>query len=389
MKLPDTTTFVHRSPESKLVFGNGSAATLQAELAAIGVSRPVVIGGRRTAASPLFEKVLRGLGNLPAAIYAEVPAHSSVATVREVCALARSHSADGFVAVGGGSASDTAKAASLWLAEGGELEDHASRFTPPDRLHIPVLSRPKLPIASVPSTASAAEVTPSLGIRAEDGRKLLFSDPRLASRLIVVDPEAALCVPGAILLSTGMNGLAHCLEGLYSKTRTPVTTALALHGTSLFSDALPAVARQPGSLAARSALMAAAHLSGLVLLNARTCLHHAICHAIGAASGAAHGDANSVILPHALRFNADAAQAELAEGARALGAPAASPAALIEAIESLQAEIGVPRRLRDIGVDRGLLARIAEKVMGERGLYFNPKPVADAGRILELLEAAW
>ena len=305
--------------------------------------------------------------------YKSVPQHSSVATVAEVVRLAREHRADGFIAIGGGSVSDTAKAAALWLAESGNLEDHATHFTPPNTLVAPQLAAPKLPIVAVPCTASGAEVTSSAGIRAAEGRKLIFSDSKLAARLIVIDPLANISVPASIMLATGMNGLAHCIEGRYSKQRTPITDALARHAIDLFATALPQVAREPQSVEHRASLLTAAHLSGLVLVNARTCLHHAICHAIGAVTGVAHGDANSVILPHAMQFNHEWLD----------------NAFTIVAVRALQATLRVPTRMRDIGVRRDAIGTIAAKVMSERGLYFNPRPVRDVDEIMALLEAAW
>ncbi len=136
---PSQAAWVHRTPACRVVFGAGSVATLGAELAALGVRRPLVVSGVRTAASPLHRAVLDALAGLPLTLFTEVPAHSSVAVVQHLVALAREQQVDGFVAVGGGSASDSAKATALWLAEGGTLEQHASRFTPPDRLLIPEL----------------------------------------------------------------------------------------------------------------------------------------------------------------------------------------------------------------------------------------------------------
>jgi alcohol dehydrogenase class IV len=365
--------FVHRSPASKVVFRPGACAQLGEELAELGVRRPFVLSGRRTAMSPAYREAVKSLHGLEVSSFTEIPEHSSVAALEAVMRRAREHRCDGFVAIGGGSASDTAKAAALWLAEGGELETHATRFTPPATLTVQALKEPKLPIAAVPCTASGAEVTPGAGIRTADGRKLLFSDLKLAARLIVIDPAANTAVPASIMLATGMNGLAHCIEGLYAKLRTPVTDALARHAIELFLQALPRVAREPHSIDYRASLLAAAHLSGLVLLNSRTCLHHAICHAVGAVTGAAHGDLNSVILPHAMSFNYQTA-------------PVSLPVARVR---ELQAELGVPSRLRDIGVPRETLAAIAKKVMGERGLYFNPRPVGHAGEIETLLQEAW
>lgn len=379
--------FVHRSAQSRVVFKGGAIAGLGPELAQLGVARPVVLAGRKTAHSAVYARVGDALREVERAEFTEVPEHSSVAAVEAVVARARAHRADGFVAVGGGSASDTAKAAAIWLAEGGRLEDHASRFTPPASLVLPELKAPKLPIVAVPCTASGAEVTPSLGVRTPDGRKLLFWDLGVASRLIVIDPEANASVPAAIMLATGMNGLAHCVEGLYSKTRTPVTTALALHAIGLFAQALPRVAREPESVAPRAELLAAAHLSGLVLMNARTCLHHAICHALGAVTGIGHGQANAVILPHAMAFNADFAPEAMAGMARAWPGGAGTPA--IESVRELQAAIGVPARLREIGVPREALGEVARKVMSERGIYFNPRAVRGPEEIAALLDRAW
>jgi alcohol dehydrogenase len=379
--------FVHRSAQSRVVFKAGAIAGLGPELAQLGVGRPLVLAGPSTARSAVYARVVAALRDAERAEFTEVPEHSSVAAVEAVVARARAHRADGFVAVGGGSASDTAKAAAIWLAEGGRLEDHASRFTPPASLVIPELKAPKLPVAAVPCTASGAEVTPSLGVRTPDGRKLLFWDLGVASRLIVIDPEANASVPAAVMLATGMNGLAHCVEGLYSKTRTPVTTALALHAIGLFAQALPRVASEPDSVPARAELLAAAHLGGLVLMNARTCLHHAICHALGAVTGVGHGRVNAVILPHAMAFNSDFAPDAMASIARAWSGGGAATA--IERVRELQTAIGVPTRLRDIGVPRATLGDVARKVMGERGIYFNPRAVLGPEEIAALLERAW
>jgi alcohol dehydrogenase len=188
-----------------------------------------------------------------------------------------------------------------------------------------------------------------------------------------------------------MNGLAHCVEGFYSRVRTPVSSALALEAIRMFMQALPAVAREPDSVQARGIALVAAHLSGQVLLNARSCIHHSVCHALGAVAAISHGDANSIMLPHAMAFNAadpDAAAA-LALCAQAMGASDASPEGAIERVQWLQQAIKVPTRLRDTGMQRSLLTEVAAKVMGEKGLYVNPRRVTQAAQVEPLLLAAW
>jgi alcohol dehydrogenase class IV len=380
--------FQHRSPATRLVLREGAVASLRDELAALGIARPMLLSGARTRTSDLFVGAMQSIEGTSFVLAEPVPAHSSVRLVEQLAARARAEGVDGLVAIGGGSASDTAKAVALLMAEGGRLADHAVRFTPPATLVAPRLVAPKLPIVAIPGTASGAEVTVSLGVRDDDGAKLLFSDIQLAARLVLIDPRANLGVPAALMCATGMNGLAHCIEGLYSRERSPLTETIALEAMARFATALPAVHRDPQDVAARAALLYAAHLSGLVLVNARTCLHHAICHAIGSVTGVGHGDANAVMLPHAVAFNADAAAPALARAAAALGA-GHDAASLVGAIRSLQAGIGVPTRLRDIGVPDDALERIAAKTMRERGLYYNPRQVADAAEVRALLDAAF
>lgn len=376
--------FVQRTPAMKTVMREDAVDALGAELALLRVQRVLLVCGGSVRRSALHGRVLRQLEAMDVLQADDVPAHSSVALVERLARQAVERGIEAVVAVGGGSSSDTAKAVVLLMAEGGRLADHASRFTPPAQLHVPVLTRPKIPIVTIPCTASGAEVTPSLGIRDAEGRKLLFTDPQLASRVVLLDAKANLAVPAGLMLSTGMNGLAHCIEGLYSKERSPLAELLAIDALQRFARALPAVHAAPADVAARGELLYAAHLSGLVLVNARTCLHHAVCHAIGSVTGAPHGEANAVLLPHALRFNREAVRPALAQASAAIGG-----GDFIEWLEALALGLGVPRRLRDIGVAQDSLERIAHKTMGERGLYFNPRPVQDAGEILGLLQQAF
>jgi alcohol dehydrogenase len=189
-------------------------------------------------------------------------------------------------------------------------------------------------------------------------------------------------------MSTGFNALAHVLEGLYSLQRTPITDALCVHAIPLLVHALPAVLASPDSVTARAELMTAAHLAGRVIANARTALHHAICHAIGSRCGVGHGEANAVMLPHVLAFNAAHVQDAL-DQALAVWPNRQADDTLITCVQALQARLNVPRRLRDLGISRDQLQAVARQVMGERGLYFNPRTVTDPADILALLEVAY
>jgi len=387
------TSFLHQSLRTRVVARPGAVLELGTELARLGCKRPLLLSSNRMAASLLYAGIRESLSEFECFEAGDIPPHSSVLTVSRIARMAQEHHIDALVAIGGGSVSDTAKAVALVMAEGEPLAQHASRFLPPDTVVTPDLVRLKAPIVSIPMTASGAEATPSFGIRTTQGTKLLFWDAQLASRVVLLDPLANLATPALVMLSTGMNGLAHCIEGLYSKNRSPVTSILALDGIAQFDQALRHVARAPDQVDARAELLLAAHISGMVLASARSCLHHAICHVLGATFGVAHGAVNSVILPHAVQFNAPFAARELAAAARRLGMAGGSDdegaAAFIHWIRDVQQSTGVPSRLRDLGIARDGLKAAAEKTMHERGLAYNPRPVSESAEIESILMAAW
>ena len=387
------TTLMHQSLRTRVVSRPGAVLELGSELARLGCRRPLLLSSTRMAASTLYAGIRESLSGFECFEAGDIPPHSSVLTVSRIARMAQDNNIDVLVAIGGGSVSDTAKAVALVLAEGEPLEQHASRFLPPDTVITPDLVRLKVPIVSIPMTASGAEATPSFGIRTTQGTKLLFWDAQLASRVVLLDPLANLATPASVMLSTGMNGLAHCIEGLYSRNRSPITSILALDGIALFDQALRHVAHAPEAVDARAELLLAAHISGMVLASARSCLHHAICHVLGATFGVAHGAVNSVILPHAVQFNAPFAAGELAAAARRLGRAGCrddeGAAAFIDWIRDVQQSTGVPSRLRDLGIARDGLKAAAEKTMHERGLAYNPRPVSKSAEIESILMAAW
>ena len=141
-------------------------------------------------------------------------------------------------------------------------------------------------------------------------------------KVLVLDPQANCSVPVPVMASSAMNGFAHCAEGLYSRLRNHVSEGLALQGIRLFSRWLPEMVRAPDLVDARAGVLTAAHLSGMVISNARVGIHHAVCHCLGARGNLSHGVANSIMLPHALAYNLEDATPALALMAQAMGCEA-------------------------------------------------------------------
>jgi alcohol dehydrogenase class IV len=390
-----TISFDYSGFASRVLSGPGTIDRVADEVRRLGCSRVLLLTGKRTGQMQMVSRIRSVLGDLLADTFEGVVEHSSVAVVMEVAQKVREQRIDLLLAVGGGSPSDTAKGVAILLAEGEPLSRHANTFTPPNKLFQQELLQRKMPIVAIPTTASAAEVTPGLGIRDEHGHKLLFWDAQVMPRATLLDPAANVEVPVAVMTTSGMNGLAHCVEGLYSKRSNPISDGLALHGIRLLSAGLRAMVKHPQSVDARADVLNGAHISGMVIANTRTCIHHGVCHCLGALGGLSHGVANSIMLPHAMRLNAGVAAAKLALAAQAFGVETrgmtdvAAAAAAVEALESLQRELGVPSRLRDTTLKRELLPAIADHAMGDRALYFNPGPSPRPETVLALLEAAW
>ena len=383
---------VYNSPLQRVVCAANAIDLLPREVAALGLSRVLVLCGRNTVRTAAYAHALQALGPLCVARFDAVPAHSSIEACEEAAALARGHGVDGLVAIGGGSTSDTAKAVAILLAEGGRLHDHTSLFVPPDHFVHRELRAPKLPIIAIPGTASGAEVTPGLGVRSDEGHKLLFWDHKLAARLILLDPVANLEVPEQNMAMSAMNGLAHCVEAHYSKLANPISDALALHGARLLAEAIPGIISNPAEIQARGRLLVAAHIAGLAFSNTRTCLHHALCHCLGSVGGMSHGLANAVMLPHVIDYNQEFAAPQLEALAAAMLVPAADGLDARSAsakVRALQETIRAPPRLGMTGLNRSLLPAIAEKTFGERGILFNPRPIKTVDQILDLLVEAW
>jgi maleylacetate reductase len=307
----------------------------------LGVQRPLLVTTRRWADVDL--PVARRM--------ASARPHAEIDGVRE--ALDALEDSDGLVALGGGSAIDTAKAVSI---EAG------------------------LPIASIPTTYSGAEWTPFYGVRDPETRqKGGGSGARVAG--IVYEPELTLDLPADQTAGTALNALAHCAEALYAPDRTDQTDADALAGAARISRWLPIVIDAPRDLEARRGLLEGAAYAGAAL-RAGMSVGHAMAQALGGRYGLPHGAMNGVVLPHALRFNADYAPDALARLADALdGADPAERAAEL-------GRLGNPERLRDYDVPRDDLPELAEATAIRPGAKANPRP-APPEAILELLEAAW
>jgi alcohol dehydrogenase class IV len=383
--------FQHVAPPLKLFSGERSLGALSKELEKAGSRRAVVICGRTLGrAGSALDHLRAALGDRLASVFDGVAAHSPVDAVEIARDFLRSHDADAVIAVGGGSAIVTARAAAILLAEGRSALELATRPGPDGVLVSPRLMAPKLPQFIVPTTPTTAMVKAGSALFDPDtGARLALFDPKTRAQVIAIHPALITSAPLSLMISSGLNTFAMAVEGLVSKKSDPLADAQLIHALRLLTAALPCLARQDG-VEARSDLMAAAVLCGRGSDHSGAGITTVLGHAVGARSGVENGHVNAVVLPHALRFNGDAAAPGLAKVAAGLGlAAGADLDAVVGAVVELFDAVAAPRRLRDLGVDDAGLPALAEEALNDWFLGGNPRPVRDAADLQHVLSAAW
>jgi maleylacetate reductase len=381
--------FHYSTPAQRILFGAGTLEMLPAVLDDYGWRRVLLCTSPSQVRNKTFDKAREQLGTRLAAVFPSVMPHVQAAQVDEAALLARQYAVDAVIGLGGGSAVGMAKAVAIALARGLD-----GTLPPP----LPGQQAP-VPAVAIPTTYAGSEMTSVVGVTAATPgrapRKVTLDDPRVAPRLVVYDPQLTLDLPPDMTAATGVNALAHAIEALYSITRNPLSSAAAEAAIRAIATVLPACRARGNDLAARTTLLAGAHLAGAALATVKMGVHHGACHALGGALGVPHAVAHSIMLPHAMRFNLATVAAELRPAAAALGVndsrlddPGAGAAAA-EAVAALTRQLQLPQQLRHAGVAAGDLPLVAEQMLKSAAVRDNPRPVPDLATALELLEAAW
>jgi alcohol dehydrogenase class IV len=384
-------SFEYRNPAQRIVFGHGAITKVAAELVALSCRRPMLVCSARGAQSDAGRSLISALKLTRESVFDGVEPHAPVRSVNDAWKRTCVVRPDCFIAFGGGSAADTTKGIALAFAEEGRVLDFVLERAPDGRLVGRQSTRPKLPIVAIPTTLSGAEVSPSFALTDETGKKLIIRDNAVAPSILVYDPDLVRSVPLATLAPSAMNAIAHTVEGVYSKARNPISAMYACDGLRLLYHGLDAVIADVDDTDAYASLTLGAYYAAAAIVNARTALHHAICHKLAPAAGLSHGTANSIVLPHALRFNLQAARSELTHVARIICKDPPEPRAeeAIAKLDDLCARARLARRLRDVGVRKEIFAALAQNIFGEPGLAFNPREITCVQEIEDVLQAAW
>jgi maleylacetate reductase len=363
--------FCYVSHAQEINFAPGTLDRLSETVAKFGWQRLMLCASHSMRARGWVDKIESSLGGKLVAIFDNVQQHVQDVQVYEALALAKEKNADAVIGMGGGSPIGMAKAIGF---------------------------QSQLPISAIPTTYAGSEMTPIYGVTNTNEippRKVTVNDPRIAPQLVIYDPLLTLDLPPELTASTGINALAHCIEALYSKTRNPISTAAAMDGVRHIYNALWNCYHDGTNIEARTEMLLGSHLAGLALASVSMGLHHGLCHVLGGTANVPHGIANAVILPYAIRFNADATAPQLIPVAEALriSENGISPKGIIEEfswkIAELIGRLNLPQRLRDAGVAESDLSRLAQIAFQNRTVQNNPKPITDVTQLEGLLRQAW
>jgi alcohol dehydrogenase class IV len=343
--------FTYVGAPSRVVFGFGVLDRVPEEVKALGCSRALVLSTPQQADAA---RDLGGrLGPLSAGVFSEAAMHTPVEVTERAMQAVRDSGADCTVALGGGSTTGLGKA---------------------------IARRTDLPQIVIPTTYAGSEATPILG-ETRDGLKTTQKSPKILPEVIVYDVDLTLTLPPGLSAASGMNAIAHAVEGLYTQHANPIVSLMAEEGVRALGAALPKIVRNPSDREARSDALYGAWLGGVVLGSVGMALHHKLCHTLGGTFDLPHAETHTVVLPHAAAYNAPAAPEAMARVARALGV-ADAPAGLYD----LAASLGAPLALKDIGMPESGLDRAADLAVANP--YWNPRPIERAA-IRALLDDAF
>lgn len=383
---------------TRISAGVGRRHEIDETVRSTGGSRAFILCGSHFARTSHFDDVLRSLGSLYAGCVDHISSHSTIDDLRAIVESVNAAEADVIVAIGGGSVIDLAKCVAATQRAGVDFLLISHSIDKPKASHGGGTS---CEIIALPTTAGSASETNCMGgVLASDGHggtaRVPSRDPHVAPHTALLDPELTASLDPWLTVTTGANAFAHCVEVLYSTHADPVSSALALEAGRMMFEHLPQCVSESSNLDARGYQQFATAMSGLALGNTMVCLHHALCHGLGDLHHTPHGENNAVMLPHAMRYNVDAATIPIHRLGIAIGvaspidASQAGAHKTIDAIQAWLAEMGAPTRLRDIGSlkpeDLEGSARLASV---SPCIPFNPTPPPSIEDLLSIYREAW
>lgn len=346
--------FVYTAHPARVVFGTGTIKQLPEEVKRLQIQRPLILSTpEQSSHAAQVEELLKAGGIDAAGQFNKATMHTPLNVTIEAMELATELKVDGLIAIGGGSTIGLGKAIAL---------------------------RTDLPQIVLPTTYAGSEMTPIIG-QTENGIKTTQITVKVLPEVVIYDVELTYSLPVSLSATSGINAIAHSVEGLYAQNGNPVISLMAEEGVRALAKALPVIVESPGDKEARSDALYGAWLCGTVLGLVGMSVHHKLCHVLGGTFNLPHAETHTIVLPHALSFNAPHIPEVMKRIANALGHTDA-----IEGLNVLLTKLKVKRALKDFGMEEDGIDKAAD--LAVKNPYWCPRPLERPG-LREVIRRAW
>jgi alcohol dehydrogenase class IV len=357
-------------------FGAGAIAELPGHLKDAGVKRPLVVTDPLVAKLPFFLNILDSLqsAGLVVTVYHDMHKNPVKSDVLNGKAAFAGNGCDGIIGIGGGVALDVARAIAL------AINHHRDLFDYDDLIGGDQYVTEEVPyFVTVPTTSGTGSEVGRSAIIADDvthQKKILFS-PKLLAKRVFADPALTVGLPPFVTAATGMDALTHNMEAYLAKNYHPMCDGIALEGIRLIAGSIEKATHEGNNLQARADMLLAS-LMGAVAFQKGLGVVHSLAHPMSQLLDTHHGLANAVNLPYGMRFNLSGFEGRFEAMAHAFGLKGGSGTQLIDALFALNERLGLPTRLRDVGVEEKHLEELSDLAFADFCHPNNPKPVSRA-----------
>ncbi|MBS0340404.1 MAG: iron-containing alcohol dehydrogenase [Proteobacteria bacterium] len=368
---------------TQVQFEFGAIRLLSSECARVGINRPLIVTDAGVRAAGVLQKALDALADLEVAVFDQTPSNPTEAAVRAAVEVYRSQRCDGLVAVGGGSAIDCAKGVAIAATHEGPLKTYATIEG-----GSPKITERVAPLIAVPTTSgTGSEVARGAIVIVDDHRKLGFHSWNIMPKAAICDPELTLGLPPRLTAATGMDAIAHCMETFMSAAFNPPADGIALDGLTRAWDHIERATNNGGDRDARLNLMSASMQGAMAFQKGLGCVH-SLSHSLGGIDPRLHhGTLNAMFLPAVIAFNSEAESVQkeqrLQRMAQAMRLDTAAD--LGPAIRDMNARLGLPNGLAEMGVTPAMFEGIIDGAMADHCHKTNPRLASreDYKRMLE------
>ena len=374
--------------KSNIDFGRGALEDLADIIKGYGMKSAMIVYDGGVKAAGIAGKVVAQVekAEIPYVIFDGVIPNPTNEVVEEAAVKAKEAKVDGFVAVGGGSSIDLAKAVNVLMTNPGKIGEYGG---------MNMVKNPCLPLIAIPTTAgTSSEITNvSALIDTEKVIKYVVIDNNIVASDVIADPELTRTVPKSVTAATGMDAITHAVESYISNMATPLTEYNALKGLSILYPNLPKAVADGNDMDAREQMMLGCIITGFSFSNANLGLVHGIAHTLSAHFGLPHGMANACVLPYVMRYNAESCPEKMVDLAKAIGLETSGNLdedkyLLADALLDLCKKLEI-KTLEQQGISRDDLDKLADDVMKEPVLGFNPRQDMTKEDIIAIMEQAY